>query len=261
MQLAAGVVRVVHARDAEAQLEPQVLVVAQRLAHLDEVLARDVQRELARGRRRPTRRPRAKAVAGLVEHLGRGCRRPRRTSRRTAARSGRGSAIARDQPAVAGGVARAAGAEHAAAGRRRPRSACAPRRGCSASPPRARPRWSAARRSSRRPASRRRRRRSSRRHCSSPFICDVGVAASAAASAARGGLLAVDAERLVLDLLVQREDRVDQHLGPRRAAGQVDVDRDDVVDALHDRVVVEHAAGADAHTPIESTHLGSDIWS
>ena len=46
MQLAAGVVRVVHARDAEAELEPQVLVVPQHLRHLDEVLARDVQREL-----------------------------------------------------------------------------------------------------------------------------------------------------------------------------------------------------------------------
>ena len=40
MQLAAGVVRVVHARDAEAELEPQVLVVPQRLRHLDDVLAR-----------------------------------------------------------------------------------------------------------------------------------------------------------------------------------------------------------------------------
>ena len=44
------------------------------------------------------------------------------------------------------------------------------------------------------------------------------------------------------DLLAQLEDRVDQHLRPRRAAGQVHVDRHDVVDALHDRVVVEHAA-------------------
>jgi hypothetical protein len=53
----------------------------------------------------------------------------------------------------------------------------------------------------------------------------------------------------VHDLLAHLEDGVDQHLGPRRAAGQVDVDRDDVVHTLHDRVVVEHAAGrcADTH--------------
>jgi hypothetical protein len=33
-----------------------------------------------------------------------------------------------------------------------------------------------------------------------------------------------------------------------------------MVDALHDRVVVEHAAEL-AQTPIEMTHLGSGIWS
>src|SRR4051812_13157058 len=48
------------------------------------------------------------------------------------------------------------------------------------------------------------------------------------------------AQRLVLDLVVQLEDRVGEHLRPRRAAGEVHVDRDDVVDALDDRVVVEH---------------------
>src|SRR5690606_33678155 len=46
-QLAAGVVRVVHAVDAQAQLEPQVLVVAQRPDDREEVLARDVDRQLA----------------------------------------------------------------------------------------------------------------------------------------------------------------------------------------------------------------------
>src|SRR3954447_13039660 len=54
-------------------------------------------------------------------------------------------------------------------------------------------------------------------------------------------------ERLVLDLVVQLEDRVHQHLRARRTARQVHVHRHDVVDALDDRVVVEHAAGAGAH--------------
>ena len=71
------------------------------------------------------------------------------------------------------------------------------------------------------------------------------------------------AELHVHDLVVQLEDRVQQHLRPRRAAGQVDVDRHDVVDALHDRVVVEHAAGrrADAHgdDPLGLGHLVVDL--
>src|SRR3954454_24919537 len=58
---------------------------------------------------------------------------------------------------------------------------------------------------------------------------------------------ALGTERLLPALVVQLEDRVGEHLRPRRAAGQVHVHRDDVVDALHDRVVVEHAAGAGAH--------------
>ena len=33
------------------------------------------------------------------------------------------------------------------------------------------------------------------------------------------------------DLVLQLHDAVDHHLGPRRAAGDVDVDRDDPVDA------------------------------
>ena len=51
--------------------------------------------------------------------------------------------------------------------------------------------------------------------------------------------------------------------GPRRAAGEVHVDGDDVVDALDDRVVVEHAAaaGADAHRehPLGVGHLVVDL--
>ena len=61
-------------------------------------------------------------------------------------------------------------------------------------------------------------------------------------------LAAVDAEGLLADLLTQDEDRVDEGLGAGRAAGQVDVDGDDVVAALDDGVVVEDAAGGRART-------------
>ncbi len=74
---------------------------------------------------------------------------------------------------------------------------------------------------------------------------------------------AVDAELAVLDLVVQLDDRVEQHLGAGRTPGQVDVDRDDVVDALDDRVVVEHAARAGAHAhrddPLGVRHLVVDL--
>ena len=100
-------------------------------------------------------------------------------------------------------------------------------------------------------------------HRSSPFCSRSGRAASAAASSSRSALTRLTPELRVLDLVVQLEDRVDEHLRPRRAAGQVDVDRDDVVDALHDRVVVEHAAagGADAHRehPLGVGHLVVDL--
>src|SRR5438105_7230500 len=42
-----------------------------------------------------------------------------------------------------------------------------------------------------------------------------------------------------LDLLVEGDDGVDQRLRAGRAAGGVDVDGDDLIDALHDGVVVE----------------------
>src|SRR5581483_11644541 len=57
------------------------------------------------------------------------------------------------------------------------------------------------------------------------------------------------------DEVVEREDAVDEGLRSGRAAGHVDVDGDDLVHALDDGVVVEHAA-LEAHTPIEMTHLG-----
>ena len=60
----------------------------------------------------------------------------------------------------------------------------------------------------------------------------------------------VVADALGLDPLLEHHDRVEQRLGPRRAAGDVDVDRDDLVDALGDRVRVPvraAAVGARAH--------------
>src|ERR1700681_3829425 len=65
-----------------------------------------------------------------------------------------------------------------------------------------------------------------------------------AADGATGPVTALSAQgagTLPGDLLLQLDDRVEQAFGPRRAARQIDVDRDDLVDALHDRVVVEHA--------------------
>src|SRR5205085_5483763 len=50
------------------------------------------------------------------------------------------------------------------------------------------------------------------------------------------------------DELVEGEDAVDQGLRPGRAAGHVHVDGDDLVHALDNGVVVEHAAAAGADT-------------
>src|SRR3954447_24876790 len=54
----------------------------------------------------------------------------------------------------------------------------------------------------------------------------------------------------VLDALLQQHDAFEQRLGPRRAAGYVDVDGDDLVDALGDGVAVPvwaAAVGARTH--------------
>ena len=65
------------------------------------------------------------------------------------------------------------------------------------------------------------------------------------------------------DHLVQREDGVLQRLGPGRAPRGVDVDRHDLVDALDDGVVVEHAAARRAHAhrddPLRLDHLVVDL--
>src|SRR6476646_5395593 len=65
------------------------------------------------------------------------------------------------------------------------------------------------------------------------------------------------------DLLVEHDDPVQERLGPGRATRDVDVHRDDLVDALDDRVVVEHPAAtrADAHRddPLGLDHLVVDL--
>src|ERR1700674_4965488 len=67
---------------------------------------------------------------------------------------------------------------------------------------------------------------------------------------------------LGLDPFLQDHQRVQQVLGPRRAAGDVDVDRNDLVHALQERVVVEHApgrgAGAHRDHPFRLGHLVVD---
>ncbi|CAM5605701.1 hypothetical protein SVIOM74S_05845 [Streptomyces violarus] len=100
-------------------------------------------------------------------------------------------------------------------------------------------------------------------HRSSPFISIVGRALSAASSASRAASSAFTPSLVPCIFLVELEDRVHQHLGPRRAAGEVDVDGDDVVDALDDGVVVEHAARGGAHAhgdhPLGVGHLVVDL--
>src|SRR5919108_3674628 len=65
------------------------------------------------------------------------------------------------------------------------------------------------------------------------------------------------------DLLLQADDALEERLRPRRAARHVDVHGDDLVDALEDRVVAEHAAGARAGAhrdhPLRLEHLVVDL--
>src|SRR5260370_5323506 len=64
---------------------------------------------------------------------------------------------------------------------------------------------------------------------------------------------------LIVDLLLELKDSVENGFGARRAAGNVDVDGDDLIAALHDGVIVEDAAGsgASAHgdDPLGLGHL------
>src|SRR5690606_11093284 len=70
-------------------------------------------------------------------------------------------------------------------------------------------------------------------------------------------------ELAVTYVAVERVDGMDEGLRPRRAAGGVHVHGHDLVDALDDRVVVEHAAAgrANAHRqhPLRLHHLVVDL--
>ena len=63
----------------------------------------------------------------------------------------------------------------------------------------------------------------------------------------------------LLDLLLELHEAVEERLGPRRAAGDVDVDRDEPVDALRHRVgpvrAAARRAGAHRDDPLRVGHL------
>src|SRR5262245_61356469 len=67
------------------------------------------------------------------------------------------------------------------------------------------------------------------------------------------------AHPLLIDLALELNDAVDQRLWTRRTARHEDVNRHNLLDALHDGVVVEHTAtaGAGAHrnNPLGFGHL------
>jgi hypothetical protein len=70
---------------------------------------------------------------------------------------------------------------------------------------------------------------------------------------------------LALDLLLQLHQPFDQGLGPRRAAGNIDIHRNQAVDPLQDRIAAIHAAARRAGThrdaPFRLRHLVPDAAS
>src|SRR5438132_524018 len=66
-----------------------------------------------------------------------------------------------------------------------------------------------------------------------------GIGASGASTSDTDGVASPTSSHVfVLDALLQEHDAFEQRLGARRAARHVDVDGDDLVDALGDRVAV-----------------------
>src|SRR5208337_2074250 len=69
----------------------------------------------------------------------------------------------------------------------------------------------------------------------------------------------LEGSTLFNDLLLQQGNGVDKLLGTRRAAGNVNIDGNPLVDSLHDRIVIEDSAGggASAHgdDPLRLGHL------
>src|SRR5829696_8404306 len=88
--------------------------------------------------------------------------------------------------------------------------------------------------------------RSSSRGAASSSVSGASVSAETSVSSAddNGITSPARAHVLVLDLLLQQQDALEQRLGTRRAAGHVDVDGDQLVDALGDRVAVPVGAAA-----------------
>src|SRR5437868_278397 len=94
----------------------------------------------------------------------------------------------------------------------------------------------------------------------------VGLVASSVGERQPGAaapLVPPPGDLAIVDLLVEGEDGVDQRLGPGRASWRVHVDGHDLVDALDDGVVVEHAAATGAHAhgddPLGLHHLVVDL--
>ena len=97
----------------------------------------------------------------------------------------------------------------------------------------------------------------SRTFCDMVALHSSSLRRSAISCFALGAELAVTAAGL--DAIHQHDQRVEHLLGPRRAAGDVDVDGDDLIAARHRRVVLVEAAGRRAHAerdhPLGLGHL------
>src|SRR5262249_52595884 len=67
---------------------------------------------------------------------------------------------------------------------------------------------------------------------------------------------------LSLNLALQRHQRVQDRLGPRRTSGHIDVDRHDAINTRKGRVIVVTpaggSAGAEGHHPFRLAHLFVD---
>jgi hypothetical protein len=58
----------------------------------------------------------------------------------------------------------------------------------------------------------------------------------------RGAIAERTVQLHALDFMVELNNPINQGFGARWATSDIDVDRDDFIDTLHDGVVIEHAA-------------------